>query len=107
MDSVVKALAPEPRRLGRCFVHSDYKTIFYVMARGIGPADAEPYQPRVSKKGPIDWLEVGDATIAYLQYAPDWELPDPRGMVFLRYENGAFRDVGAEVADGRLRVYMP
>jgi hypothetical protein len=107
MDSVVKALAPEPARLGHCFIHANYKTIFYVMARDIDPAEAAPFRPRESKLGAIPWPRIGDATLAYLRYEPDRELPDPGGMVFLRYENGAFRDVGEEVRAGRIVVRMP
>ena len=106
MDSVVKALAADPARLRHCFIHSDYKTIFYVTARGTGPDDAYPFAPRESRRGAIPWLEIGDVTLAYLRYQPERVLPDPAGMTFLRYENGAFRDVGADVAAGRLEVRM-
>ena len=103
MDSVVKALSTNLPRIDRCFVHADYVTFFHLMGRAAEPGDAAPYRPREVRGQPLDWLHVGDAVVAYLDPPSRFDA-DVRGAVFLRYENGSFRDVTAEVFEGRLVV---
>jgi hypothetical protein len=104
MDSIVKALSPDLERVERCFIHADYATYFHLMDAAASPADALPYQPREVHGRVLPWLEVGDATVAYLDPPARIGPGDLAGMTFLRYENAAFRDVTSEVAGGRIRI---
>jgi hypothetical protein len=106
MDAVVKALSANLNAVGRCFIHSDYVTYFNLMDGTATPADAAPYEPHEASGSPVPWLRVGDAVIAYLDPPPRSEGETVRGMRFLRYDGGVFRDVTADVADGTMHVEL-
>jgi len=106
MDAVVKALSANPHGIARCFIHSDYVTYFNLMDGTATPADAAPYEPHEASGSPVPWLRVGDAVIAYLDPPPRSEGETVRGMRFLRYDGGVFRDVTADVADGTMHVEL-
>lgn len=101
MDSVVKALSAKLETVDRCFIHSSYVTYFYLMNGATTPDDATPYRPHEAGGRPLPWLRVGDALVAYLDPPARIDSGETRDIVFLRYEDGAFRDVTAEVAEGR------
>jgi hypothetical protein len=101
-DSIAKALTTDPDRVGRCFVESDYPTFFNLMRGDANPADASPFTPRGANGRPVPWLRVGDMTSAYLDPPPNADAGTLAGIVFLRYENGAFVDVTDEVVSGRM-----
>ena len=104
MDSVVKALSTDLPRIDRCFIHADYPTFFHLMGRAAEPRDAAPYRPREVGGQPLSWLHVGNAVVAYLDPPSRFDA-DVRGdAVFLRYEKGSFRDITAEVSEGRVVV---
>ena len=90
MDSIVKALNTDPKRVDRCFIHSDHATYFHLMDAAANPADALPYQPREVHGRVLPWLEVGDATVAYLDPPARIDPGDLVGMTFLRYETQPF-----------------
>src|SRR5262249_10321162 len=104
-DSVAKALAVDARRVGRCFVESDYVTYFNLMSDA-NPAEAAPYTPRSSGGRAIPWLRIGDMTAAYLDPPANADAATLAGIVFLRYETGAFVDVTDEVVSGRMPVTL-
>ena len=104
MDAVVKALSANLNAVDRCFIHSDYVTYFNLMGGSVSPTDAAPYLPHEVSGVPIPWLHVGDAVIAYLDPPHRSDVETTRGMLFLRYEDGAFRDVTTDVAEGRMPV---
>ena len=104
MDGVVKALTKNRAQTDRCFVHSDYVTYFDLMGHDATPEDAAPYLPHAAGGAPAPWLRVGDAVVAYLDPPPQLGPDQRRGMRFLRFERGEFRDVTAEVVDGRLPI---
>jgi hypothetical protein len=104
MDSIVKALSVELKRVDRCFIHSDRATYFHLMDAAADPADALPYLPREVHGRVLPWLAVGDAAVAYLDPPARIDPGDLAGMTFLRYEKAAFRDVTLEVAAGRIRI---
>ena len=105
-DSIAKALAADIDRVGRCFIESDYVTYFNLMRGEVNPADALPYSPRIASGRPIPWLRVGDMTSAYLDPPANADAATLEGIVFLRYENGAFADVTGDVASGRIAVAL-
>jgi hypothetical protein len=104
MDAVVKALSESLHNVDRCFIHSDYVTYFNLMGGTATPVDASPYLPHEAAGAPVPWLHVGDAVIAYLDPPHGSDVETTRGMLFLRYEDGVFRDVTADVAAGRMSV---
>ena len=106
IDSIAKALTSDIVRVGRCFVESDYVTYFNLMRGDTNPADALPYTPRDANGRPIPWHRVGDMTTAYLDPPANADAATLAGIVFLRYENGTFADVTADVASGRLPVAL-
>lgn len=97
MDSVVKALSANLDKVGRCFIHSDYQTYFHLMDARVTPSDAAPYRQRETGRGPLPWLHIGDAAVAYLDPPAHVAGEQARGIVFLRYENGVFRDVTGDI----------
>lgn len=105
-DSIAKALTSDPDRVGRCFVESDYPTFFNLMRGDANPADAAPYTPRGANGRPVPWLRVGDMTSAYLDPPAHADASTLAGIAFVRYENGAFVDVTADVASGRIPVAL-
>lgn len=105
MDAVVKALS-QRAATDRCFIHSDYPTFFNLMDRGVTSADARPYRPREMAGRPLAWLPVGDALVAYLDAPASDDREVLESLRFLRYEDGAFRDVTAAVRDGRIHVEL-
>jgi len=95
MDSVTKALSTNIERTGRCFVHADYPTFFNLMRGDATPTGAWPYTPHENQGHPVPWLHVGDLVAAYLDPPVN---ADANGVVFLRYENGAFVETAADPA---------
>lgn len=106
IDSIAKALTKNIDRVGRCFVESDYVTYFNLMRGEANPADAMPYTPRSADARPIPWLRIGDMTTAYLDPPANIDAAALGGIVFLRYDNGAFADVTGDVASGRIPVAL-
>jgi len=106
IDSVAKALTSDIDRVGQCFVESDYVTYFNLMRGDTNPIDAAPYTPRSAGGRPIPWLRIGDMTTAYLDPPVNADAATLAGIVFVRYENGAFVDVSADVASGRIPVAL-
>ena len=106
IDSMAKALTADPARVGGCFIASDYVTYFNLMRGGASPADAAPYTPRGADGRPIPWLRIGDMTTAYLDPPANADASSLAGIVFLRFESGAFADVTDEVASSRLPVTL-
>jgi hypothetical protein len=106
IDSIAKALTTDVDRVGRCFVESDYVTYFNLMRGDAHPADAMPYTPRGASGRPIAWLRIGDMTTAYLDPPANTDAATLAGLVFLRYQNGAFTDVTGDVASGRIKAAL-
>jgi hypothetical protein len=106
MDAVVKALSENLHKVDRCFIHSDYVTYFNLMGGSVSPTDTAPYLPHEASGVPVPWLRVGDAVIAYLDPPRSAGVEPTGGVLFLRYEDGVFRDVTADVVDGRLPVEL-
>jgi hypothetical protein len=106
MDAVVKALSENLHKVDRCFIHSDYVTYFNLMGGSVSPTDTAPYLPHEVSGVPVPWLRVGDAVIAYLDPPRSAGVEPTGGVLFLRYEDGVFRDVTADVVDGRLPVEL-
>ena len=104
MDAVVKALTRQPQQVDRCFIHSDYVTYFRLMDADATSEDAVPYKPHEVGAAPLPWLHVGSALVAYLDPPQPSGLDQLRDLRFLRLEHGAFRDVTADVAAGRIPV---
>lgn len=106
IDSIAKALGADPDRVGRCFVEANYVTYFNLMRGDANPADAAPYTPRVVEGHPLGWLHIGEMTAAYLDPPATVDAAALDGIVFLRYRNGAFEDVTADVTAGRLPIVL-
>jgi len=106
IDSIAKALTTDVDRVGRCFVESDYVTYFNLMRGDANPADAMPHVPRSANARPIPWLRVGGMTSTYLDPPANADAASLAGIVFLQYKDGAFADVTADVASGRLPIAL-
>jgi hypothetical protein len=105
MDSVVEALAADAR-VPHCWFHANYATWFHLLAAPADAADAAPWIPRRVDGDTLPWRRVGDMQIAYLG-APAQVAPrDLAAMHFLRWRDGRFDDVSADVAAGRLAVRL-
>src|SRR5690606_35958575 len=66
MDSVVKALSPDPERFAHCWIHADYPTWFHLMRAPVSVADSAPWRPLEIDGMTVPWLRVGDVEYAYL-----------------------------------------
>jgi hypothetical protein len=103
-DSIVKALSPDLDRVKHCWFHSN--SPLYFQAAPATPADAAPYRPFAVDGTPAPWRTLGGAVIAYLAAPENPDRADFGRMVFLRYRDGRFEDVSADVAAGRIAVHL-
>lgn len=107
MDSVVKALAENPAKVGHCWFHANYVTYFHLMAAPIAPRDALPYQPLRLDGAQIPWRRIGDLVVAYLAQDTAIEADADAGVRYLRRRKGGFEDVGAQGAGGFVAPPQP
>jgi hypothetical protein len=103
-DSIVKALSPDLDHVKHCWFHSNSPA--YFQAAPATAADAAPYHPYQTDGKPAPWRTVGGVVIAYLSAPENPDLHDLAQMIFLRYRNGQFEDVSADVVAGRLAVHL-
>ena len=106
IDAAIKTLAsPAQAYLQTCRFQTNRTPWFYVARRGALTFDnVAPMQPVYLEGKLAPWLEYGDAEIAYLNLQ---DYIDPKSMTsahFLRYANGDFVDVTADVLAGRIEV---
>lgn len=106
MDSIVKALSPDLARVQHCYFHANYVTYFYLLGAPGDPNDVAPYRPKTIGENVSPWRRIGDLTIAYLLPPQNSEASSLAKVQFLRYRDGDFEDVSAEVVAGRLSVRM-
>lgn len=106
MDSVVKALNPDLDRVKHCYFHSDYATYFYLLGAPVDAADAAPYLPLLVDGKAVPSRRIGDAVIDYLRPPESVDANELAPVRFLRYRDGRFDDVSAEVVAGRLPVIL-
>ncbi|RYD14675.1 MAG: hypothetical protein EOP90_12020 [Lysobacteraceae bacterium] len=66
VDSVLKALAPEPGRIAHCWFHGGQPTWFHLLAAPVDDRDAKPFEPLTLDGVRLPWREVGGVVIAYL-----------------------------------------
>ena len=102
MDSALKALAPDPARLGHCWFHAETTTWFHLLAAPVADEDALPFAPLELDGQRLPWREVGGVAIAYLQARQPFEASQLARMRFLRWQAGRFEDAGADVLEGRV-----
>ena len=102
MDSIVKALSPDPDRVGHCLIHSESITYIHLLPAGIVSAEGTlPYRTLIRSTGPLLPRQVGDLEMVYLS-RPERFVPDAtRDSLFLAWQDGRFRDVTADVLAGR------
>ncbi len=106
MDSIIKALSPELARVEHCWFHTEVRTYFQLQAAPASMADAAPYAPFTADGRVIGWRTIGGLTIAYLRPPPVANAGVFARMKFLRYRNGRFDDVSADVAAGLVSVRL-
>ncbi len=104
MDSVVKALYPDLDRVKHCWFHDNYGTPMNLQAAPAVPADATPYVPLEVDGRRQPWRVVGDVVITYLRPPAIVEPRELARLIFLRYRDGRFENVSADVVSGRLAV---
>ena len=106
MDSIIKALSPRLDRVKHCTFHTDYVTYFYLLAAPVEAADAAPYRPLAINGKAISPRRIGEVVIDYLSPPGRIDARELAPMRFLRYRDGRFDDVSAEVVSGRLPVTL-
>ena len=106
MDSIIKALSPDLDHVKHCYFHADYVTYFYLLAAPAGPAEAAPYRPLEIGGKTIPARRIGDLVIDYLSPPARIDARELAPVRFLRYRDGRFDDVSADVASGRLPVAL-
>jgi len=105
MDSVVKALEPDLKRVQDCLFHNEYPTYFYFVPHGrVDALAALPFRPLEANGAAVPWLHVGRLDIVYLSAPREVDRVNADGGKFLAYKNGRFLDVTAEITDGRREV---
>lgn len=100
MDSVLKALAPDPARVAHCWFHAEDMTWFHLLAAPVTVDDAAPFEPLELDGVRLPWRDVGGVVIAYLQARQPFDAAQRARMRFLRWHAGQFGQVGPEVLDG-------
>jgi len=103
MDSIVKAL-DERGDVAHCWIHADTPTYFHLQSATAKPAEAAPWMPLEAGGKSVPWLRVGALTIAFVTAPSALDAQTMATARFLRWQNGRFDDVSAEVADGRIAV---
>ncbi|GAA0705084.1 hypothetical protein [Dokdonella soli] len=106
MDSIVKALSPDLARVGHCYFHADYVTYFHLLAAPVDTGDAAPYRPLEIDGRIVPPRRIGGLLIDYLSPPPQVDPRELASMRFLRYRDGRFDDVSADVVAGRLAVRL-
>lgn len=106
MDSIIKALSPDLGQVKHCYFHADYVTYFHLLAGPVDPAEAAPYRPLEIDGKAIESRRIGDLVIDYLSPPAHFDARELALMQFLRYRDGQFDDVSADVASGRLPVAL-
>lgn len=102
MDSVVKALAPDPARVAHCWFHTEATTWFHLLAAPLAWDDAAPFEPLELDGRRLPWRDVGGVAIAYLQARQPFDASQVARMRFLRWQAGRFEEADAEVLEGRI-----
>ena len=85
-------------------MHADAPTYFHLQPALVTPADAAPWTPLEADGKAVPWLHVGALTIAFVAPPPAVDASTIAATHFLRWKDGRFNDVSAEVADGRIVV---
>jgi hypothetical protein len=107
MDAVVKALAPDLHRVQDCLFHNEYPTYFYFVPHGhLDPRGALPFRPLEVNGAIVPWRNVGGVDIVYLSAPPKVDRGNAGSGIFFAYENGQFRNVTAEITNGRREVHL-
>jgi len=107
MDSVVKALSADPRRVGHCWFEADYPTFFNLMAAPAEAADALPYRPLEIDGAAVPWRRIGGLVAAYVRPpAAAVQAQALDGLRVLRRTPGGFADVTAEVASSGVPLQL-
>lgn len=109
IDSVLKALAPDPARIAHCWFHAEQVAWFHLLSAPVAFGDAAPFEPLELDRVRLPWREIGGVVIAYLQPG---DTPDPTQlgrMRFLRWRDGRIEDETPQVLDGTLplRIGVP
>lgn len=105
MDSIVKALDGHDD-IRRCWIHADAPTYFHLQPAEATAADAAPWTPLEADGKPIPWLHVGALTVAFVTAPPALDAQVIATTRFLRWQNGRFDDVSAQVADGSVAAKL-
>jgi hypothetical protein len=105
MDSIVKAL-DERGDVARCWIHADMPTYFHLQSAAVMAADAAPWTPLEVDGKAVPWLHVGALTIAFVAAPPALDAQAIATTRFLRWQNGRFDDVSAEVANGSIAAKL-
>jgi len=103
MDSIVKALSERDDVRG-CWIHADTPTYFQFQPAAATAADAAPWTSLEVGGKAVPWLRLGALTIAFVTAPPALDAQTIATTRFLRWQNGRFEDVSAEVAAGRVAV---
>lgn len=100
MDSIVKALVPDIKKVKHCWIHSDVRTSFHLQAAPTVYEDAAPFTPAVIDGRVAPWHPAGKLVFAYLSKLNDSALRGNPNATFFMYRNNAFQNVTQDVAAG-------
>jgi hypothetical protein len=92
-DSIVKALSPDLGRVGPCLFHGERITYVHFVPRDSVAAGSELPFVRA-----LPAVRVGSLEMLYLRAPAPWPKDGLGDVLFLRYEDGTFREVSADVA---------
>jgi hypothetical protein len=107
MDAIVKALEPDLHHVQDCLFHNEYPTYFYFVPHGhLDPRSSLPFRPLEVNGAIVPWRHVGGVDIVYLSPPSKVDRINAGGATFLAYEKGGFRDVTAEITEGRREVHL-
>jgi len=95
MDSVVKALSPDPERFAHCWIHADYPTWFHLMRAPVSVADSAPWRPLEIDGMTVPWLRVGDVEYAYLAARGEAAFANDPRVRLLAWDGRRFVDAAA------------
>ena len=105
LDPAIKAIAPDPARLGRCYIQSESAPWFHLVdAARVARSTAPPFSPVHAGAADLRPIPLDRAALVFVNLVPGTQPPLTVGSHFLALRDGRFEDVGADVRSGAREI---
>lgn len=105
LDPAIKAIAPDPQRLARCYIQSESAPWFHLVDTArVERSATPPFSPVRAGAAHLRSIPLGRAALVFVNLVPGAAPPRGVGSHYLALRNGRFEDVGDEVRSGARAV---